>query len=222
MPSKSQLGILDDMKEVPSGALATIVIRHAQREQRGEFFPDINRRLTKEGFDSARTLGERLKPFLPLRFFSSPIERCTATAEAIMEGVGTEYLIQESSILGKPGPFVLDSTRTSKTMQELGKDFIQAWFDGELSKEMIRMPQEGTRSFLQWLIDKRKERVEGLDIHISHDLIITAVIATLLEYDVQKEGLVTFLDGFLLYRRNEKRWGIISKGQKKIIKEYRI
>mgnify|MGYP000932916289 CR=1 FL=1 len=209
--------ILQDILNLRDNNRFAIIIRHAEREKQQELFPDNETHLTKQGIETSKMLGQKLLPFQSFRFFSSPAARCRETAKAIMLGRNLDYPLEESCMLGKHGPFVINSSRTGEEMKKLGKDFIKAWFSKELEESIILPPNKGTDAFLEWILPKMEEVSNGLDIYISHDLIITPIIASLLPYDILKEGLVNFLDGFILCKKESGVYEIIFRGLRKTI-----
>ena len=93
MVEDMNLRIPDGPGEGRSFGKRGIVIRHAQRENVDELFPGSDSKLTEEGKVDAGILGKEIVKFGPLRFFSSPVTRCLETAEAIMDGIGKEFVV---------------------------------------------------------------------------------------------------------------------------------
>ena len=101
-------------------------------------------------------------------------------------------------MLGDPGPFVIDPEETWKKMVELGDSFIGDWLRGELDSGIILTPEDGTKLFGEWIKDMLNETETGLDIFISHDLIVTSLIVEMFDYDINEKGVIGFLDGIVI------------------------
>jgi len=217
MQGTNNLRILDDLNNTPEKLKKGIIIRHAEREKSDVFFPSFNPILTQIGIQNAYLFGIKLREHKQVRLFSSQIERCILTAKEIMKSIGKNVLIEKDSMLGNHGPFVVDPIRTRQKMEKLQEKFIRSWICGEFDSKMILSFEEGTNIFLQWLKSKLNEIETGLDIYISHDIIITPVIATIFQYDVLKKGVIGFLDGFVIFKDDNNNYFIVFEGEKVLI-----
>jgi broad specificity phosphatase PhoE len=107
---------LAPLEGTPRGAL---VIRHAACSGGGEIARTEDA-LTPSGRGSAFQLGRRLRQYEILRLFASPIPRCQETAALIARGARLDAEVKVSSLLGKPGPFVVDEASVDRLLERMG------------------------------------------------------------------------------------------------------
>jgi len=193
---------INEFKENNHRSRMTLVVRHSEKDKHELESPFSDVHLTSKGIDMAFTVGREVSFYKDIRIFTSPITRCVETSKSIIEGYGQDCEVIESNMLGKHGPFVLDPSVTSRKMEELGDDFVGEYFKYNIDQEVMLSPDIGTIRFMPWLISKYLEKEKGLDIHISHDLIVTSFLFSIVDYNVLSKGLVDYLDGFLVYSEN--------------------
>ena len=104
---------------VPEGVDASLVIRHAEREDipASTFGHDVN--LTAEGTQSAELMGAALSQYRALTVVSSPVPRCVQTAKAMLRGAGTSAEVLTDRHLGDPGAFIVDAGTAGPLFLEL-------------------------------------------------------------------------------------------------------
>lgn len=107
------------MRPLPEGLLATlnaleglgpaaILLRHADRDPFAPGEDGTHTKLTAEGAERAEALGRLLRHRAGLRAETSPLHRCRHTAERILVGAAVAASIADNTLLGAPGPFVVD------------------------------------------------------------------------------------------------------------------
>lgn len=195
--------ILKSLSSISNEIPCAILIRHGHRPESSDMLPGIEVKLTEAGRIAARRLGEKLQE-TDLRFFSSPFERCVQTAQEIAHGARNSVEVEFSSLLGMHGPFVLDPSKASLEIRRLRDQFFDIWMNGGIDEDIMRTPENGTQLLVKWILRRLKERSKGIDVHISHDIIVTAVVTCLVKYDYNKHGLLRFLDGCVLWKCNGK------------------
>ena len=153
--------------------------------------------LTPEGREMARRLGQRIGKLGRIRLFSSPIQRCVDTASLIAEGAGCDARVTITTMLGKPGTYVIDEQEGDRHLAVMGLHrFAVEWVSGRIpAKAMAPVPQ-GSKTLMEWVLGNMQESEDGLDIYVGHDLFLTPVLVNYLGYDIASTGLLGFLDGF--------------------------
>jgi hypothetical protein len=200
---KDRFRILDDLDRVPEGARCVLLMRHADRGGSLLKLTSSSVSINAEGERRAREFGARIGGRTGLRLFSSPVIRCTRTCERIAEGYGAEVGIETSHVIGTSGPFILKPVEAARIMTELGLiPFVDAYVKGKVDPDVFMPCPEGTRRLLSWAWTKASVGAPGLNLVVTHDLILTPAMRYLLEYDVFEKGLIAFLDGFLLWERD--------------------
>jgi Histidine phosphatase superfamily (branch 1) len=182
---------------------AALFIRHSERV--GAEIATEEDGLTQHGREMALDLGRSLRPFGPIRMFSSPVGRCMDSAKLIAEGAGATGEVVVSTNLGGPGVFVMDGDLVMNRLNKVGlTPFIESWFNEELPLTEVRSCQAGSQALMDWAIEELSSQPIGLDVHVSHDLDLTPVLVHYLGYDLFNEGLLGFLDGFVVWPEGQK------------------
>ncbi len=167
------------------------LIRHSDRYS---FRPDEcgnETTLTKIGEQRARALGQWLgEP--PAWALSSPLVRCVRTAELI--GVTP----QPSTLLGDPGPFVVDPEASMRVFVEHGTEAVVRAHIAGNTWDCMRAVAAGASLVWRELQLQLSERC-GYGVAVSHDAVVMPVIAWLTGYDFGDEWLAP-LDGVVIGR----------------------
>ncbi len=198
----SDIRILEDLSAVPDGARCAILIRHSNRDGALDKLCPDEVGLNPAGEAKARRLGEEIAPRPLARLFSSPAARCMRTCECIVEGRGTDATVVPSRFLGMEGPFIFRPKEAAGLMTSLGfVPFVEAYVRGELDKNVLMPCPEGAARLLGWASCRMRSGPKGLDVVVTHDLVLTPFMVHLFGYDVHNKGLITFLEGFVLYEK---------------------
>ena len=192
--------ILERLSRVPGRADVSLVIRHAEREEipAGAFGSDVS--LTRHGVLAAERLGAALSSRRRARVFSSPVHRCTQTAEAIRRGGGWDGEVGLDRRLGDPGPFVVDP-------EVSGPLFLDTPIRELAHRQLVETgPLPGMRpeaEGVQILLDLTAGNLEqdgGLNLYVTHDVILAVLVASLFRLPLEEAGWPGYLDGLLLWR----------------------
>jgi hypothetical protein len=146
--------------------------------------------LTEEGVRLAEELGARLgKTFLPGRLRSSPIGRCRATAEAIARGAGWTAKVRADRRLShpfiEPAWNLVEGNRLDGILPEPVPQVL-SWVIG--AREIAR------QAYLPLLEDRPQ-----LDVLVTHDTIVGAVVNCLLREPVLGPHWPGYLEGVLFW-----------------------
>jgi len=166
-----------------------LLVRHADRPPTPSGASGDGLGLTPVGEARARLLGERLGD-APRWALTSPLERCRRTASL------AGFAAEPSSLLGEPGPFVIDPARGGVVFNAHGTDaVVRAQLLGE-TWGCMRALAEGARLVLDELL-MRSAAHEGTGLAVSHDAIVMPIIAWVTGENFEGDWLAP-LDGAVL------------------------
>lgn len=166
-----------------------LLLRHADRPPTPPGASGDELGLTPAGEVRARLLGERLGQG-PRWALTSPLERCRRTASL------AGFAADPSSLLGAPGPFVIDPARGGEVFRAHGTDaVVRAQLRGE-TWGCMRALAGGARLVLDELL-LRNAAHEGTGLAVSHDAIVMPIIAWVTGETFEGDWLAP-LDGAVL------------------------
>jgi probable phosphoglycerate mutase len=145
-----------------------LLIRHGTAEYKpGRLYgwtPGVH--LSAHGRDEAKRLAERLEPVRLKALYSSPLERCVETAEAIAEGRRLDIRVEER--LGE----VRYGSWQGRTFRSLVKTPL--WRTVQMVPSQARFPGPGGES----LLELQRRGVEGIeDIRRKHRRAVVGVVS---------------------------------------------
>ena len=196
--------MLEQLATVPDGVDVALVIRHAEREDipGGTFGHDVN--LTAEGSQAAEQLGAALSSNRALSVLSSPVPRCVQTAQAILRGTGSTAQVLTDRHLGDPGAFIVDAEAAGPLFLELSiPEIARRQLQDELPLPGMHPTSEGVEILLE-LATNPLDKKGCLHVFITHDIILSVFVAALYGKYVDEIGWPDFLDGLLLWQREER------------------
>ncbi len=177
-----------------------IVIRHAERyhAKKGTFGEEIP--LTFRGRKASELLGKTIAEIPVPKIHTSPVLRCVNTAKELRRGSRQKSLIEETKVLGDPGPFTADPKEAgpiflTKPLLEIA----QAIADGEAVPGM-RGLSAGSKLFLNYALGVSAQ----LTLMITHDVIISLLCSFLFEDRDVKKYIPNFLEGFIIEQKENE------------------
>lgn len=172
--------LLFDLERIPRDQPVALLMRHAARHPLTAAADPYAVGLTEEGIQNAETLGKTLAADnLPGKILSSPVERCVATGEALARGANW------------PGSVQVD--------ERLSHLFIApAWYMVQTSRMTGPVPFQ-VRIILQWML-RMAEAPQQIDIFVTHDTVLGAVIGGLLRAPVTGDDWPGYLEGLFIWR----------------------
>jgi len=181
-----------------------ILMRHADREH---IVPGVNEDepINEAGRINSVKLGEKLSPFFDsVKIFSSPIDRCVQTGEAVIRGLQKPGGISTSDMLGEPGPFVFDRKAGARIFNELGcKGTVESMIAGE-KLTGIRSAAEGSENLAEFILSKmRTNAKENLLLFITHDAIVIPLIHHYTGEKFGRERWIDFADGVIFVEEDD-------------------
>jgi hypothetical protein len=189
---------------------AVLLMRHSAREYRRDIH-DLENPLTEEGRDLAARFGARL-PDVDLRGYSSPVKRCTDTADLAIQGSSAA---SRGGVVGKVRDieafgvfYALDQIRMWKGLREAGglANYVGSWFAGEISQAAMMQPQRAVSMVLEVMLDKLRAPTprpgtRQLDLCVTHDMTIFTMRHGAGLEPVDAED-VKFMDGLLMFEKD--------------------
>ena len=192
--------IMGQLAVVPEGVDASLVIRHAEREDipAGTFGHDVN--LTAGGTQAAEQLGAALSQYRALTVVSSPVPRCVQTAQAMLRGAGSAAQVATDRRLGNPGAFIVDSEAAGPLFLELPiPEIARRQLQDAIPLSGMRPTPEGVE-ILQELATSPLGDNGRLHVFVTHDIILSVFVASIFHSSLEETGWLDFLEGLLLWR----------------------
>jgi hypothetical protein len=197
---KDRFRISTDLSKVPAGSNCALLIRHGDRN--GALAKVVNEQegLNEIGTKRSKQFGKMLNRFSDLVAYSSPVGRCVDTCLNISKGFGKEVEVESTKFLGMSAPFMVDPPAAYVKMRELGLvGFVDAYVNDALDRKMVLPCSEGTKMLFSYAIERIKNMSGGVGMFVTHDMILTPPLAYFFDYDYKAKGLLTFLDGIVLF-----------------------
>jgi len=193
--------LIPALAQVPKNVPAVLMTRHSIREQPKNGFAGYDVPLTPQGVELARVWGSLLdRPVSG--FYSSPVGRCVATAEAMAEGCGLALPVSTHTSLVEPGSYVVDLAVAGPYFMKLGplefaRQHLRNAVRGVLS------PEQGARQLLLHFRDHLGDP-GSVAVHVTHDTILASFIYHLLaEADLCQEHWPWMMEGAFLWFEDE-------------------
>ncbi|EOR05884.1 phosphoglycerate mutase family protein [Acinetobacter tandoii] len=192
----------------------TLFTRHSIREMvSGQGLAGYDLQLTPQGRDLALAWGGHLiaqTGRIIQHCISSPIQRCVDTAALMIQGADSISLqsnthhieIVQQGLLVEPGSFVLDIKQAGPYFREQGAlGFINSFVNNALPG--MKHPIRGVVDVLELIYNTHPQQHNGLSLAVSHDTIISAIIAVISGRNVitqedwpqMMEGLFVWFEG---------------------------
>lgn len=186
----------------PAGEPVVLLLRHSVRtplppEDVGYTLPitDVGAELGRE---LGRLLGHRLRS---LR--SSPLVRCTQTAEVLRSGAGADIPILMDRRLGDPGVYVIDEQLAWTQWQTLGHEGVMRHLvSSNHALPGMARPDKAARLLVDHMLTST-EGTPGVHVFVTHDSLVTATAAQLLGRALGPESWPSYLEGAFFWRTED-------------------
>ncbi len=194
----------------------TLLLRHSIREPiaSAELVDAMAAPLTAEGRALAATLAAALPTSSSPRLHHSPVPRCEETARILADGLAARGAVVRgvAPLHALGASYVRDPDGLVERFAALGqRGFVRAWSRGELAPSLIEPVELAGRRLLAEL---RALAGEGLELHVSHDLTIIALLSLVEPIGDDAFPWPDYLDGVLLLPREDGglrwRYGVAS------------
>jgi len=197
--------LIPSLSLLPTDKPVTLLTRHSIREQPGNGFAGYDIPLTPEGVELAKQWGRNItRPIAGI--YSSPVDRCVKTAEAMAQGAGVELPVHTDSTLVEPGSYVQDLPVAGPYFMKLGP---LAFAKKHLRNEVrgVLSPGEGAQRLLEHL--RLAQGPDGsISLHVTHDTILASFIYYLRrESELDEEHWPWMMEGaFLWFQDSSVNW----------------
>jgi broad specificity phosphatase PhoE len=191
--------LLSNLDRTPVDLPVALLLRHSVRDELppGEAGNEVP--ITDAGKDIAIKLGQKLGARLR-SLHSSPLPRCTQTAEALRLGSGVDTCISESRLLGDPGVYVLDGKVAWSNWETLGhEEVMRHLVAGKDALPGMAQPDDAARLLLQSML-LLADGEPGVHVFVTHDVLVTATVARLQGVRHEPADWPLFLEGALFWR----------------------
>lgn len=185
----STLRLLDD---VPTDRPVALLIRHSVRGPLAEGDAGYHVPLTSDGHRLAHDLGARLRGRLRAAH-ASPLRRTMQTAKGLLKGAGLDTPASPDTLLGDPGVFMLDE-RAGPYWRDLGHEGMMT----HLVEDRPPLPgcaaADPAARFLVHHMLASAHGVPGIYAFVTHDSLVTATAARLLQVPLGREDWPRYLE----------------------------
>jgi len=182
------------------------LLRHAERGPILDPVEGYTVPLTRKGVADAVALGRDLAGHGPFALRHSPLLRCRQTAEALAAGIesagGAVAQLESLDQLG--GGYVRQPEAKATLARALGEEFVRAWFDGELSQDVVQPLASAARDQLAAMLGALPADSPYSGLFVSHDWNLLIVREHALSLRYEDEGWPGFLDGIALVPQGER------------------
>jgi len=190
--------VLRWLSVIPTDRPVALLLRHSVRPPLEGSASDYTLPITTEGVQLARTLGERLGERL-CTLHASPLLRCMQTAEALRDGAGISCAITPDHALGDPGVYVIDAKLAEQLWSERGHEAVMAHLSGgEGTLPGLANAEEAAHRLVEHML--APERELGLHVFVTHDSLVTATVARMIQRRLCKEDWPLYLEAAFFWR----------------------
>lgn len=198
IPPSTLRRILEDKGETA----VILLMRHSARDELPANDVGYSLPITARGWEIAQQLGvilgNRLKSI-----YTSPLSRCVQTAEALKLGAGNSCEIKHDRSLGDPGIFVFDGHLAFTNWKNLGHEGVMA----HMVKEETSLPgmvntRFGAHHLIQRMLYLANGEI-GFHVFVTHDTLVTATVAKILDKPLSIEGWPLFLESAFFWKEGK-------------------
>jgi broad specificity phosphatase PhoE len=182
------------------GTRIGLFLRHAERDPITRETPNWGNDvlLTERGIADATRLGQELAGTVRFGIWSSPVNRCRQTGEAIARGAGSGASeIRTHTHLGEPGIYFDGSGVHSELMRTDFHAFAGGYLDSGLALGMRPIP-EASEQLLAFLDEQVAEA--DCTVFVTHDFFSAALMSYLGLKAPDRSDWCTYLEGVCLVK----------------------
>ena len=186
--------VLRWLADLPNDAPVALLLRHSVRGHLPHGAAGYPIPITEDGVRIARGLGQVLGARLRT-LHTSPLPRCVQTAEALRTGAGVHIEVVADVLLGDPGVFVIDGKRAWPNWQQLGHEGVMEHLVSRSDAlPGMAAPDPAARFLVRHMLAVAAGR-PGVHVFVTHDLLVTATAARLLDEPLGTDTWPWFLEG---------------------------
>lgn len=191
--------VLEHLQRVPSNRAVVLLLRHSVREDLPPDDVGYSLPITGIGSQLARELGTILHGRLK-SLHSSPLLRCTQTAEAIRDGASSSVPVKPDRCLGDPSVFVLDGKIAWSNWERLGHEGVMSHLVNEKDAlPGMARPDEAARFLVRHMFAAAQDE-PGIHVFVTHDSVVTATVARLIDRPLGPTAWPWYLEGAFFWQ----------------------
>ena len=172
--------LLNNLERIPRDRPVALLMRHSNRFPIDDPEYPYQAALTEEGFRLAEEFGFHLRAhFRPGRVMSSPVGRCIDTAAAIARGAGWSVEVLSHTLLSHD-------------------HILPAWTLTEQGGCGSQIPEQVLET-IDLLLEHDGDR-PVLEVMVTHDTIVGAVVGCVLKASVLGEDWPRYLEGVFIWK----------------------
>lgn len=192
--------VLKHLERVPTDRAVVVLLRHSVRDHLPPGDVGYMLPITKVGHRLGVELGGLLRGRLRT-LHASPLVRCIQTAEALAEGACNKKLeVILDSHLGDPGVFVIDDKQAWKNWEAIGHEGVMRHLVNEAEAlPGMAKPDEAARFLVRHMFSIAADQ-PGIHVFVTHDSLVTATAARLLEQPLGVDDWPWYLEGAFFWR----------------------
>ena len=186
---------------IPKNAAVAVLLRHSVRDDLPPGDAGYALPITRAGVLLARELGELLGARLRT-LHASPLPRCTQSAEAMRAGAGLDIPIHLDRLLGDPGAYVIDGKVAIQNWQEKGHEGVMnCLVNQDEALSGMAAPAVAARLLVRHMLAIAGNH-PGLHVFVSHDSLVTATAARILDERLDVTHWPWFLEAAFFWQEN--------------------
>jgi broad specificity phosphatase PhoE len=192
---------LDEVRRFAEGSgRVGLFVRHAERAAITPATPNWGNDvlLTARGVADAEALGQKLAGVSRLALWSSPVERCRQTAEAVARGADIMAdRVEAHTHLGNPGIYFDPTSRPPDLLRTDFHAFADAYLDTGVAEGMRPVP-EASEELLAFLEQKMADA--DCTVFVTHDFFAAALMSYLGLKAPHRDDWCGYLEGVCILK----------------------
>jgi broad specificity phosphatase PhoE len=191
--------LLRGLEELPKNRPIAVLLRHSVRDDLPPGIAGYSLPITEAGTQLAQELGGLIGARLR-SLHTSPLPRCVQTADALNLGSDASLSIVYDRLLGDPGVYVIDGQRAQLNWDNLGHEGVmQHLVTSDEALPGMAQPGPAARFLAHHMLTMAGDD-PGLHLFVTHDSLVTATVARLLEQQLGSDAWPWYLEGAFFWR----------------------
>jgi len=191
--------VTHNLEHIPQDRPIALLIRHSVRDALPEGAAAYSLPITEAGYALAHQLGTLLGDKLR-SLHTSPLTRCTQTAEAMKAGAKKAIPILQNRLLGDPGVFVLDGKFAWTNWESIGhKKVMEHLLSASTALPGMARPTEAARYLVRQLL-ALGGNTPGIHTFVTHDSIVAPTVSHMLQAPLSMGNWPWFLEGAFFWQ----------------------
>ena len=195
--------VIHNLEHIPQDRPVALLIRHSVRDALPEGAVAYSLPITEAGYALAHQLGTLLGDNLR-SLHTSPLTRCTQTAEAVKAGAKKAIPILQNRLLGDPGVFVLDGKSAWTNWESIGHEKVmEHLLSASTALPGMARPAEAARYLARQLLTLGGDS-PGIHTFVTHDSLVAPTVSHMLTTPLRMENWPWFLEGAFFWHEDNQ------------------